>query len=34
VTLYDKEGAIVFRKARPGASDISELNRRVAELFK
>jgi peroxiredoxin len=33
VTLYDKEGAIVFRKARPGASDISELNRRVAELF-
>jgi hypothetical protein len=30
VTLYDKEGAIVFREARP---DIGELNRRVEELL-
>jgi hypothetical protein len=34
VTLYDKEGAIVFRKARPGTSDISQLSRMAAALVK
>lgn len=34
VTLYDKEGAIVFQKARPNAYDIHELSRRVAALLR
>ena len=34
VTLYDANGAVVFRKAQPDATDIRELNSRVAALFK
>jgi len=34
LTLYNKKGAIVFRKTRPGAGDISELNRTVAAMLK
>ncbi len=34
VTLYDKESAIVFQKARPNAYDIHELNRKVAALLR
>ncbi|HTW91195.1 MAG TPA: transglutaminase domain-containing protein [bacterium] len=34
VILYDKDGGIVFRKARPRPDDILELNRSVAMLLK
>jgi peroxiredoxin len=34
ILLYDKEGAVVFRKARPRPSDIRELNRKVAAMLK
>lgn len=34
VVLYDKEGSVVFQKARPRPSDILELNRLVAMLVK
>jgi hypothetical protein len=33
ILLYDKEGAIVFRRARPRPGDIRELNRRAAMLL-
>lgn len=34
ILLYDKEGAVVFRKARPRPGDIRELNRKVAAMLK
>ncbi len=33
IVLYDKDGSVVFRKARPRPSDIRELNRRVAAML-
>jgi len=34
IVLYDKDGTIVFRRARPRPGDIRELNRKVAALLK
>ena len=33
VALYDKDGTVVFRKARPSLEDIRELSRKVAALL-
>ena len=33
IVLYDKDGTVVFRKARPRLEDIRELNRKVAALL-
>jgi hypothetical protein len=33
IVLYDKDGSVVFRKARPRLGDIRELNRRVAAML-
>jgi peroxiredoxin len=33
LVVYDKQGSIVFHKARPRTADIRELNRRVAALL-
>jgi peroxiredoxin len=34
IILYDKDGTVVLRKARPRPGDIRELNRRVAAMLK
>jgi hypothetical protein len=34
IALYDKNGTILFRKARPRSNDIRELSRRVATLVR